>query len=612
MKMFLYRVAALACCLAVLAGCGNEGFNTQEENEEGGKNVVSSLALSAEGYADTDTRTTVLDNSVQWRNGDAVILGRGNNIDGCEFTVFVDEDKAYISGEGLMNYGFEPGGFLAGIYGVDYKPEDFKSTSVVALNLTIPASYNCTIDGEGRQVIDLPMAAYENNCVSELRFRHLTAAVKVQLWNATSGKLYVDKVVVTSDKYILNQEEQYFELDKSDFAYTPTTVPTVIGGEPELIPQQVVTVNFLPDPLEIAPGDDSRSVQVPILPIGEDNLTIEVYCHSAAVPYTTPGTDIVYKFSHKASAPALARNKMLTAKVKIDPASENVSASVFSVSATKAVLFSKGNLKAHCTQFNINELGYQDNWISWVFTILGSQYETVEDDERIPDVYGGIEDMSLFSYGCTGNNNGQQYWKPQATYAENGQIYIVVEGVTRWCWYQGDLTGSADWGYNAITNAGNKVNSGWRTLTIAEWEYLLRSRANAGSKKGLATVNSVHGLILLPDYFVLPDGCAWNGGSTSYSGNVYSVEQWALMESAGAVFLPAAGVRRRLPSPETGQVSNRLQDKGSQGMYWSSTEHGQDGGNALFFYEDGLGAEITTATTEKRLGHNVRLVRDVN
>ena len=608
MKKLLYRVVALVCGLAFLAGCGKEGFNTQDENEVGEKNVISSLALSAEGYAATGTKTSVLDNSVQWRNGDAIILGRGNSIEGRQFTVFVDEDKAYISGEGLMNYGFQSGGFLAGIYGVEYTPEYFTSTRVKNVSLTIPADYNCTIDGEGRQVIDLPMAAYEENCTSELRFRHLTAAVKVQLWNATSGKLYVDKVVVTSDKYILNQQEQYFELDKSDFAYTPTTVPTVIGGEPELIPQQVVTVNFLPDPMEIAAGDDSRSVQVPILPKGADNLTIEVYCHSAAVPYTTPGTDIVYKFSHTASAPALARNKMLTAKVKIDPASENVSASVFSVSATKTVLFSKANLKAHCTQFNINELGVQDHWISWVFTLLGSQYETIpaEDNNTIDDFYAGIPDASLFSYGCSGYENGQTIWKPNST-MYMGRFGNWDESYQKIRWYNGTLTGNADWGYNAITNAGNTVNSGWRTLTISEWEYLLRSRANAGSKKGLATVNSVHGLILLPDYFALPDGCAWNGGSTSFSGNVYTVEQWASMEAAGAVFLPAAGTRYSKEVEGFGFPIPQVRSQGSEGCYWASTDNGNNtAADMLYFYE----GDITTGNKNKCDGCNVRLVRD--
>lgn len=45
---------------------------------------------------------------------------------------------------------------------------------------------------------------------------------------------------------------------------------------------------------------------------------------------------------------------------------------------------------------------------------------------------------------------------------------------------------------------------GFRTLTADEWEYLLKSRANADSKVGYATVGGVHGIIILPDEFTDP------------------------------------------------------------------------------------------------------------
>ena len=73
-----------------------------------------------------------------------------------------------------------------------------------------------------------------------------------------------------------------------------------------------------------------------------------------------------------------------------------------------------------------------------------------------------------------------------------------------------NLTGSSanyDWGYNAISNAGNQENSGWRTLTNGEWSYLLMTRSTAsGIRYAKAQVNGINGVILLPDN--------WNNSTT--------------------------------------------------------------------------------------------------
>jgi len=79
--------------------------------------------------------------------------------------------------------------------------------------------------------------------------------------------------------------------------------------------------------------------------------------------------------------------------------------------------------------------------------------------------------------------------------------------------------------------------SGYYTLSYGEWFYLLSTRG--ADKRGVATVNSVKGLLILPDNWTMPDGCSFNPSATN---NVYDVDQWAAMENAGAVFLPAAFV----------------------------------------------------------------------
>ena len=240
---------------------------------------------------------------------------------------------------------------------------------------------------------------------------------------------------------------------------------------------------------------------------------------------------------------------------------------VFSVSSTKKVQFSQGNLQYVGTwQFAENQ------WDCF----STSQYN----DHR--DLFGwGTGDAP----NKVSNNNG-------------------------------DYGTFTDWGTNAITNGGNTENSGWRTLTKDEWVYLFYSRENAATLFGFGSVNSKNGLIILPDNWTTPEGASFtasttlgltnqgsyyhNGKEDNYSHNTYTAEQWAVMESAGAVFLPAAAYRH-------GADSNMYYtDLG--GFYWSSTPYDSDKAYYLNFYYNDLAPQFN----EMRYGGRpVRLVKDV-
>ncbi len=179
----------------------------------------------------------------------------------------------------------------------------------------------------------------------------------------------------------------------------------------------------------------------------------------------------------------------------------------------------------------------------------------------------------------------------------------------------GDYGTFTDWGTNAITNGGNTENSGWRTLTKDEWVYLFYSRENAATLFGFGSVNGMNGLIILPDNWTTPEGASFtasttlgltnqgsyyhNGNNDNYSHNTYTAEQWAVMESAGAVFLPAAAYRH-------GADSN-INYTNSGGFYWSSTPSSTDDkAYYLNFYYNDLDPQFN----EMRYGGRpVRLVR---
>ena len=217
---------------------------------------------------------------------------------------------------------------------------------------------------------------------------------------------------------------------------------------------------------------------------------------------------------------------------------------LFSVSATKKVYFSKGNLRATYNG-------------SWTWSFADHQYDAVGNAAANTSINGNgtvSANGSVDLFGWVGENS-----------AFTGMAAFGISNSTT----EGDYRtaeGAAlnDWGTNAISNGGNVANYGWRTLTKVEWNYVVNTRAGADSKKGAATVDSVKGWILLPDAWTLPAGASFTAGAASgYTTNSYTAGQWAVMESAGAVFLPVTG--RRVGSS---MMDGTWPDKG---YYWSAT-----------------------------------------
>ena len=253
----------------------------------------------------------------------------------------------------------------------------------------------------------------------------------------------------------------------------------------------------------------------------------------------------------------------------------------FSVSATQRVLFSQGNLQY---QASTNTWRFAEHQYDYVGTQTddGHGYYggnvSGSDNSSISSTYSGWID--LFGWG-TGSNptlSSQIYW---------------------------DYGTFVDWGSNPISNGGNTANR-WRTLTTAEWEYLLYTRTDALSKCGTGNINGVGGLIILPDSWTLPSECSFTSGFCSPSGdnypdwthNSYTLAQWAQMEAAGAVFLPAAGRRK----------GTNVFDAGTNGYYWSSTPDNEDDAYGVNFDSYGPNA---TYYIDRRYGFSVRPVLDI-
>lgn len=271
---------------------------------------------------------------------------------------------------------------------------------------------------------------------------------------------------------------------------------------------------------------------------------------------------------------------------------------LFSVSATQQVRFAKGNLQ------------YKATTATWRFA--ENQWDRIgTDNENISPYYAGWID--LFGWATSGWNCGNTYYMPyEWDFVDD---YEQGDGYGPLPPRDYDLVGeyaNCDWGvYNAISNGGNTPGM-WRTLTIDEWGYLFNIRPDAKKKYGVACIEGVNGLVVLPDNWALPEGCTFNPGMGNGDGreyfvlkNSYTPEEWVKMQTAGAIFLPAAGVRNGL---EVAYV-NEL------GRYWSVTRcydkplYEEWCAYTIYFQSDDL---ITAEFNNPRdWGRAVRLVQDV-
>ena len=200
------------------------------------------------------------------------------------------------------------------------------------------------------------------------------------------------------------------------------------------------------------------------------------------------------------------------------------------------------------------------------------------DNANISDSYDG--DIDLFGWGTSGYNGVMPYLTD-----DNDNIYAPIGK---------DITGTNyDWGLF------NKAP--WRTMTAAEWEYLLSTRENAAAKNGNATVDEVPGLVLLPDEWTLPEGLTFTAQPLDYTTNTYTAGQWAEMEAAGAVFLPAAA--RRQVKDIYNITSNR------RGYYWTSSIAASD--DRAQFVDFRPAKTVTLSNDYLSTGYSVRLAMDI-
>lgn len=286
---------------------------------------------------------------------------------------------------------------------------------------------------------------------------------------------------------------------------------------------------------------------------------------------------------------------------------------VFSVSSTKKVRFSKGNLQA---TYSAGTSSYSWDFAANQFDTVGGVLEPTETPKTGNNTIRNQTDgakVDLFGWSTTASNNN---WGVHADTTLPDSLpdpdFEEFEG--------GDFK---DW--------GALMGSNWRTLTANEWVWLIgpQSDIDPGTNCRMSpyidkTTNARYmmckikisespetyskGLLIFPDVFYWPTGesAPSETGLSSYINDrnndyvpTFTVAQFATLEEAGAVFLPAAG----------GRGGSRCSYVGEVGYYWTSSAVDGIRSNLLFF---NYGKVNGNNKNYRNTGYSVRLVTDVN
>lgn len=144
-----------------------------------------------------------------------------------------------------------------------------------------------------------------------------------------------------------------------------------------------------------------------------------------------------------------------------------------------------------------------------------------------------------------------------------------------------------------FTNNSDFSVKGWRTLSIAEWQYLLGTSSvrNGKYRYPVEVKGKGSGLVIAPDLF------------RESIKSSYTADDWKAAEKEhGLVFLPKADTRN------DGRINNQ-----NAGHYWSSTNYGKDHAWFLTISQDSFEYdEDIRKDGDKETGRSIRLVRDVN
>lgn len=404
-------------------------------------------------------------------------------------------------------------------------------------NVELPRVQTYQVEN-GKQVIHPLMAARGNNSLS---FGHVCSLLKVEVPAITGMTVqYIDITTVDGATPLSGEGQVTFTGETPTFAFSSgNTYPYVR--------------------LDCGEGVSGTVFYIVVPPIDSKQLKVTLTVKTSTNRYRhTVSQSQVSSLSSGWCGPLTIPDFHLSSDKKIT-APENALCEYFSMSETTKVFFSKGNLQYRAVG---------DYWsiASTQYLIRGYNNREISETNN--------SQIDLFGWATTDIHAISP--KPTVISTTNAE-YSIDNNVSN------NITSENDWGQH--------IGNGWRTPTDAEWSYLLSNHSVAH-----ATVDTVKGIVILPDYWILPEGCSFNPDNDGFASNTYSIEEWNKMERYGALFLPAAGYRG----------GTTVYSVNKHGFYWASTIFNTSSAYSVHFNS----TSIQVQGTERHYGCSVRLVKD--
>lgn len=496
MKKTIFPIVLVSALLTIFS-CG-KSFDAKEEGLIDSTEAMTFTATIESG----DTKTTLDGNKVKWKKGDQItIIDNNGNGNGGVYTANPNDDNQTKATFSFANQGTEAS---ASNY-IAYYPSSICWKDNSKTVPTLPAIQTC----DGTFALN-PMYAYSEN--QSLAFKNICSILelKTDLANVTKIELSTTDENLSGTFTINNAEN-----------YKMTMTGTTANDK-----KVSLNVTNAPDAVE---GYYYYYIAIPAQ--AYTTLTINVTANGSTRTMT------------KKIESALERNTIYTLTFKQDLALKGV----FSISETKKVKFSPGNLWSNGASNPV--LHFEENqWstkpsanVNWDYTHVSHFYWTNDvsrADDESSDYYEGYD-------------------------------FFAKEG-------------------NTLTIDGE---SGWYALNQEEWNYLINTRTMTGGmteRYYWTYVKSITGLVIFPD---------------DYPSSLGTEASWEQMEAAGCVFLPTAGFRER--------TSVSLVDSEGAGFYWSSTSNNKDLANYLFFGNpDQIGFDIKMDVSFRYGARSLRLVQE--
>ena len=485
-----------------------------------------------------DSKTHLDGVAVKWDSNDEILVQSNTCPEGKRFVLVYEEgDEAGFNPDETLPEGFYSPNYTA------YYPAGMMQTGT----FTLPAiqTYKANSFGNGAN----PMIAACGD-KKMLAFKNICGLLKLQLYSETACQ--VRSITLISHK----KNELLCGTGTVEWNDGKPTL-SLASGDGSL------TLDCGAEGLVMSTGEANPSVFYFVVPAGtlSEGFTVKVM--------DMDGTYWI-KAAKASTDNTIARSKikpMPTQKIACCTIPEGALPGLFSVGSGRKVYFSQGNLQYLAKGGPADDASAtaeygQSVGGTWRFAEHQSDIIGQNNLNASPTYEGWID---LFAWGTSGYNHGASCYQPWSMDA-NKSSYSAYGNNDYHLYSQTPAT--ADWGYNAIQNG---EGSNWRTLSNengqGELHYLFNGRPDANQLYGEGCVDGVNGLIILPDNWTLPVGLTFTSGAIGWS-NVYSYSEWAKMEAAGAVFLPAAGRRDSAISASHPEITV---DKVNERCYYASS-----------------------------------------